>query len=147
MTTLSNIFFLLGKRFKADELHPATMLFDKDGYWSDILKRQFTFTRGNVTCNTYVMVKLLDDPKHRYLTLDAVNMDNDNWVFGCKATKVYKNTRICESGDNLSGQADVMPSNGLRKTIQVRFVCRLGTLGLIFKHQNQVQSLLAIAFD
>jgi len=61
-----------GKRFKAKEQHPVTMRFDKDGYWSDILKRQFVFTRSNVTCNhTYVMIKVLDDPKHRWLTLES----------------------------------------------------------------------------
>ena len=53
------------------------------------------------------------------LTLDAVNMDNDNWVFGCKATSVYKRTRVCNSGDNLSSKSFIMPSNGKRKTITV----------------------------
>ena len=86
-------------------MHPSTLKFDKDGYWSDVLKRQFVFTRGNVTCNTYLMIETFDDPKHKQVTLDAINMDNDNWVFGCKATSVHKGTRICKSGDNLSAKS------------------------------------------
>ena len=46
-------------------------------------------------------------------------MDNDNWVFGCKATSVYKRTRICDAGDNLSSKSYIIPSNGKRKTITV----------------------------
>ena len=46
-------------------------------------------------------------------------MDNDNWVFGCKATSVYKGTRICKSGDNLSSKSFIIPSNGKRKTITI----------------------------
>ena len=55
-----------GKRYQQiDQMHPPVMKFDKDGYWSDVLKRQFVFTRGNVTCNTYLMIETFDDPKHK----------------------------------------------------------------------------------
>jgi hypothetical protein len=36
------------------------------------------------------MIKTFDDPKHDELTIDAVNMDIDDWVFACKATTIYK---------------------------------------------------------
>ena len=55
-----------GKRFKeVENMHPPVVRFDKDGYWSDVLKRQFVFSRGNVTCNTYLMIETFDDPKHK----------------------------------------------------------------------------------
>ena len=101
------------------EMHPKEMKFDKEGSWSDMLNRQHTFEEETVAKNTYVMVKVLKDPKHKYLTLDAINMDNDNWVFGCKATTVHKKTRLCEAGDNLSQLSQIIPSNGRRKTIRI----------------------------
>ena len=67
---------------------PQHQVFDKNGDWRDILKRQYTFkhqTPGGLTKNTYLMVETLDDPRREILTIDAVNMDIDNWVFGCKA--------------------------------------------------------------
>eukprot|EP00092_Neocalanus_flemingeri_P010254 GFUD01011050.1.p1 GENE.GFUD01011050.1~~GFUD01011050.1.p1 ORF type:complete len:1057 (+),score=343.38 GFUD01011050.1:48-3218(+) len=109
-----------GKEYDPDNLHPATMTFDMNGYWSDILKRQFTFSKGNVTCNHYSMIKIaIDDPKQRFLTLDAVRMSADDWVFGCKVTKVHKNTRVCEEGENLSSKTSIIPSKGKRKAIHL----------------------------
>ena len=106
-----------GKEYKAPSGKDWT--FDKDGYWSDIIQRQYVFQRGNVTCNTYLMVRALDDPKHRHVTLDAVNMDTDNWVFGCKASHVHNGQRVCQTGENLSHQSYILPSNGKRKTITI----------------------------
>ena len=55
-----------GKRYQElTNMHPPTVKFDKDGYWSDILKRQFIFSRGNVTCHTYLMIEAFDDAKHK----------------------------------------------------------------------------------
>jgi len=109
-----------GKEYNPEKLHPPTMTFDKNGYWSDILKRQFTFSKGNVTCNHYSMIKIaIDDPNQRFLTLDAVRMSADDWVFGCKETKVHKNTRVCEVGENLSKSSAIIPSKGKRKAIHL----------------------------
>ena len=119
---------------------PQHQVFDKNGDWRDILKRQYTFkhqTPGGLTKNTYLMVETLDDPRREILTIDAVNMDSDNWVFGCKA----KNSRLeissnegeefeedmvdrtqptlCENGINLSQNSVIIPSNGKRKTITI----------------------------
>jgi len=110
-----------GKRFKPN-LHPKNQVFDKDGDWKDILKRQYTFKHempGGLTKNTYLMVKTLDDIKHEMLTVDAVNMDNDNWVFGCKATIAHNSQMLCENGINLSQDSVIIPSNGKRKTITI----------------------------
>ena len=61
----------------------------------DMLKRQFVYkmepkkmTPDTKTAN--LMIKTMDDVKHDELTIDAVNMESDNWVFACKATTVYK---------------------------------------------------------
>jgi glycosylphosphatidylinositol deacylase len=108
-----------GKRFKTD-LHPAKQVFDKDGDWKDILKRQFTFIHEDqLAKNTYLMIKTLDDPKHQMLTVDAVNMDLDNWVFACKASMVHQSNILCEDGINLSSESRIIPSNGKRKSITV----------------------------
>ena len=55
-----------GKKFQqVEKMHPPTVNFDRDGYWSDVLKRQFVFERGNVTCNTYLMIEAFGDVKHK----------------------------------------------------------------------------------
>ena len=58
---------------------------DKAGYWADILPNQFTLDRGAVTKDHYNMIKINPgDISVRKLTLDAVNMEADHWVYGCK---------------------------------------------------------------
>ena len=94
----------------SEDRHPQTVELDKNGYWSDILKRQFTVTKGNLTTDHYMMIKLAtDDPKQQHLTLDAVKMEADDWVFGCKETIVHRNTRVCVNGENLSPQSVALP--------------------------------------
>ena len=46
-----------GKKFRqVERMHPPTVSFDRDGYWSDVLKRQFVFARGNVTCLSLIHI-------------------------------------------------------------------------------------------
>ena len=98
------------EEFQSSETLETTVQPDKNGYWSDILKRQFTVVKGNVTCDHYMMIKLAtDDPKQRFLTLDAVRMEGDSWVFGCRETVVHRNTRVCTEGENLSMKSLVLP--------------------------------------
>ena len=74
-------------------LFAKTLKFDRDGFWSAGLKRQFVFRRSRVTDNSHVLVRIHDDRKHRDVTIDALNLDNWDWIFGCKVTTVHKNTR------------------------------------------------------
>ena len=87
-------------------------MFDKTGDWKSVTQRQHTFRQeGKLAKNTYLILPMLDD---EMLTIDAVNMDLDNWIFAC--TAVDENGK-CESGINLSDKSVIMPSNGKRKSI------------------------------
>ncbi len=104
-----------------EELHPERLKFDRDGFWTESLKRQFTFQREHVATNSYIMIKVMDDdPKHQRAVIDAANLESPNWLYGCKASYVYKDTRICESGENLSGKFTALaPSRGKRRVAHV----------------------------
>ena len=109
-----------GKQFlPAEEMFPRKTTFDKNGFWTDIFRRQFTFCRENVASNSYIMVKV-NKADSRLLTVDALNLENESWIFGCKDTIVHRSTRMCESGENLSsGTRALFSSGGNRKTIQI----------------------------
>ena len=53
------------------------------------------------------------------LSVDAINMDLDNWIFVCKETSIHNSVELCESGINLSDQSVIMPSNGKRKSVTI----------------------------
>ena len=71
-------------------------------------------------------------------------MDNDDWVFGCKETRIYKNTRVCDQGDNLSGLIS-FPGFSIMEFFSwfqhFKYVCRLkGTVGVILNDLPDVES-------
>jgi len=108
-----------GKKFKEEfERHPASLSLDKNGFWADMVKRQLSFSKANTTCDNYLLIKITpEDQRQRFLTVDAFKLDADNWIFGCKQTKVVKNSRICEEAENLSGLSQILPSRGKRKAV------------------------------
>jgi hypothetical protein len=69
--------------------------FDYNGYWKESIQRQFTFHEPNgVFTETYIMIRLLDDPKHEMLAVEAVNNNDKDWVFACIADAVDNNVRM-----------------------------------------------------
>jgi hypothetical protein len=40
------------------------------------------------------MIRLLDDPKHEMLAVEAVNNHDKDWVFACVADGVHNNVRM-----------------------------------------------------
>ena len=106
-----------GKKYRGAAAKTETLKFDRDGFWTDVLKPQFTFSRQKVATNSYILIKAAtDDPKQQMLAVDAVNLENANWLFGCKETSVHKNSRVCDVGENLSEKlSSLAPSRGKRR--------------------------------
>jgi len=100
-----------GKHFKIKQSSPPEdNTFDKDGFWSDSLKPQFVFERTKVSMDSHILIRIMDDEKHKDVVINAQNVDVDSWLFGCKVTTVHENIRLCESGDDLSHLAQPLPS-------------------------------------
>ena len=109
-----------GKRYDPEDWSSGLVTMDKGGYWADILPNQFTLDRGAVTRDHYNMIKISpEDINTRMLTLDAVNMEADHWVYGCRRTDNYRNSRVCVESESLSAESVIMPSRGKRKMIQL----------------------------
>ena len=43
--TFSVLLRSAGKEFEEEDMHPSPLKFDINGYWSDVIKRQFTFSK------------------------------------------------------------------------------------------------------
>ena len=109
-----------GKKYDPEDWSAGLVTMDKAGYWADILPNQFTLDRGSVTRDHYNMIKINPgDISVRKLTLDAVNMEADHWVYGCKRTENHRNSRVCVESESLSAESTMLPSRGKRKMIQL----------------------------
>ena len=99
-----------------DDDDDRVVTLDKTGYWSDILKKQFSVHKGNVTCDHYTNVRITpDDGQQRILVLDSIMMP-ESWIYGCLQTEVVKNTRVCTEAQMMTSKSDHLPGyHGERK--------------------------------
>ena len=87
-----------------------TITLDKTGYWADILKRQFSVAKGNVTCDHYTSVRVAGAG---LMVVDSLNLPYD-WVFGCLESVVVKNTRMCGVAQSLARFTSLLPGEERR---------------------------------
>ena len=92
-----------------------SVTFAKTGYWSDILKRQFSVHKGNVTCDHFTSIKMTDDgDQERMLVLDSNHLD-PSWLYGCVTTQVVKNTRMCSLAETIGHSVQLPGHKGSRR--------------------------------
>ena len=95
----------------------SVIALEKTGYWSDILKRQFSVHKGNVTCDHYTSIRVTsEDSRHRRLFLQSYNL-SPNWLSGCLETEVHKNTRVCSLAQSLATRSLTLPGLGDRRKV------------------------------
>lgn len=71
------------------------MYFDHNAVWKENIQRQFTFHEPHgVFTETHIMIRLLDDPKHEMLAVEAINVDDKDWVFACVADITHNEVRM-----------------------------------------------------
>ena len=99
----------------ADE--DTVIVLEKTGYWSDILKRQFSVQKGNVTCDHYTSIRLNpEDSRQKMLLVQSYNL-SANWLSGCLETAVHKNTRVCSQVQSLATRSITLPGLGDRRRV------------------------------
>ena len=95
----------------------SVIALEKTAYWSDILKRQFSVHKGNVTCDHYTSIRVSpEDSRHRRLFLQTFNLE-PNWLSGCLETEVHKNTRVCSQAQSLARRTVTLPGLGDRRKV------------------------------
>jgi hypothetical protein len=83
-----------GKRFSTS-FHPHTVYFDHNAVWKESIQRQFTVHELNgIVTDTHIMIRLLDDVKHEMLAVEAIGVDDKDWVFACVADMVHSAVRM-----------------------------------------------------
>ena len=100
----------VGRVPEPEEDLTRTITFDKTGYWADILKRQFSVAKGNVTCDHFTSVRVAGAG---VLVVESVNLPYD-WVFGCLESVVVKNTRMCGTAQSLARYTSLLPGEERR---------------------------------
>ena len=75
-------------------------------------------TKDNFNTENYVIP--ITSSSLSNIALDAVEMEADNWLYGCTAVQEStEGTTTCTDPLNLSGKTKIIPSRGKRKLFQV----------------------------
>ncbi|KAH9633328.1 hypothetical protein HF086_004042 [Spodoptera exigua] len=51
---------------------------------------------------TYLMIRLVAFPQNRFVAIEAVNLEDKEWIFGCNAKYTYFSYRYCKNAISLS---------------------------------------------
>ncbi|XP_046987741.1 GPI inositol-deacylase [Schistocerca americana] len=109
-----------GKRFSISE-HPHQLLLSADAEWEEYLQRKLSISEPYGLRGTrHTMVRLVNDEKHHWLTVVVSGLEAKDWIFVCSADVVWKSSRMCDIGVNLSNETVFLPSASVkRKMIHV----------------------------
>lgn len=74
-----------------------------DAEWIEDNRRIFTEKFKNGSNGTRIqMIRLVDNVLYHTLRVDALNYDNDDWIFGCEATDTTGKSRYCARAATIS---------------------------------------------
>ncbi|XP_028171511.1 GPI inositol-deacylase isoform X1 [Ostrinia furnacalis] len=73
-----------------------------DAFWYEDSRRIYQISRPEITKMTYLMIRLVTFPQNRFVAIEATNLDDREWVFGCNAMYTYGTYRYCKQATSLS---------------------------------------------
>ncbi|KAL0893128.1 hypothetical protein ABMA27_014761 [Loxostege sticticalis] len=96
----------------------ANMTMVADAFWYEDSRRIYQISRPEITRMTYLMIRLVTFPQNRFVAIEATNLDDNEWVFGCNAMYTYGTHRYCKQATSLSELTrwtGALPDFGRRK--------------------------------
>lgn len=73
-----------------------------DAFWYEDNRRIYQISRPQIDKTTYLMIRLVKFPQNRFVAVEAVNVDDKEWIFGCNAKYTYFSYRYCKHAVSLS---------------------------------------------
>uniref|UniRef100_A0A182RLM9 GPI inositol-deacylase n=1 Tax=Anopheles funestus TaxID=62324 RepID=A0A182RLM9_ANOFN len=81
--------------------------------WVEDIRRSFTERhRAGMDRTRVQMIRLIPDKAfHRFLRVEIINSEQDNWLSGCAAVEIYGNSRMCQKAVSLVNYTLPVPSS------------------------------------
>lgn len=80
------------------------------GDWIEDSRRVFSEQFKGLNRTRHQMIRLIDNPLHKFLRVEIINLETDDWIFGCNANDVTGVLRYCTQAVSLSHLAQHLPS-------------------------------------
>lgn len=126
--------------------------FENNSEWINIPSRQYVWNKKNGSkkfSTIYLVVELFD--KSDSLTIDAINLENKDWLFMCKKS-MKQDKRICDWGWNLTNNTRILidPLHRPRKAVDLdlKEISYLGMTHIIVRiTPEDLNRHVAVSFD
>ncbi|KAL6433868.1 hypothetical protein ACFW04_005829 [Cataglyphis niger] len=127
--------------------------FKNDSEWINIPSEQYVWSNKNgpkKLSTVYLVVELFH--KSDFLTIDAINLENKDWLLMCTKSKKQDEKRICEWGWNWTNNTRILidPLNRLRKTVDLdlKEISYMGITHIIVRiTPDDLNKHLIVSFD
>lgn len=63
------------------------------------------------------MIRLIDNPLHKFVRIETINLETSDWIFGCAANEIDGMKRFCTKGVSLTQYVTTFPSLKNRRMI------------------------------
>ncbi|XP_011701617.1 PREDICTED: GPI inositol-deacylase isoform X2 [Wasmannia auropunctata] len=95
--------------------------FEADGEWMSVPKQQYVWDNKKGTKKSFVYLAVELFQESDFLTIDAINVQNKDWLFVCSALKKQGQKKICEWGWNLTNKTRLLPDplHRTRRTVDL----------------------------
>ncbi|CAG4983045.1 unnamed protein product [Colias eurytheme] len=80
----------------------ANVNMNVDAFWYEDNRRVYQISRPEIDRTTYLMIRLVTLPQNRFVAVEAVNVDDKDWLFGCNAKDVHSTYRYCKTATSLT---------------------------------------------
>ncbi|XP_053607259.1 GPI inositol-deacylase [Plodia interpunctella] len=67
-----------------------------DAFWYEDNRRVYQVSRPEIDKMTYLMIRLVTFPQNRFVAVEAVDVDDRDWIYGCSAKYTFNNYRYCQ---------------------------------------------------
>ncbi|XP_014487837.1 PREDICTED: GPI inositol-deacylase [Dinoponera quadriceps] len=96
--------------------------FETDSEWINIVSPRYVWTNKNISKGSsaiYLMIEL--SREFDFLTIDATNLENKDWLFACTASKRQQQRNVCEWAWNLTNRTRILPDpqHRTRRTVDL----------------------------
>lgn len=73
-----------------------------EAFWYEDNRRTYQISRPDIEKTTYLMIRLVKYTQNRFVAVEAVNVDDKDWIFGCNAKFTYNTYRYCQTATSLT---------------------------------------------
>ncbi|XP_072931942.1 GPI inositol-deacylase isoform X2 [Epargyreus clarus] len=113
-----------------------------DAFWYEDNRRIYQISRPTIDRTIYLMIRLVSFPQNRFVAIEAINVDDKDWIFGCNA--MYSNSihRYCKHATSLGELSRWL---GAAKTFGRRKLATIHLHNLIEQHPDWTHVIVKVS--